>query len=185
MQVLVGLGKELVDHLTVFADVASGSITLIKVLVVLDALEIFDDILPASKVEPLFLLVDELQSPLTLYIVERYSGEVVSVVAIGALTNLVDGILSLVSSAKKYQCLCLVEQYLGIAQFHTVQVVQLVALARTLRATIYKLTIAGQGNRGLELGNAIACCVVELIDVADITALVGLVPSSEEGVLSG
>ena len=81
MQVLVGLGKELVDHLTVFANIASGGITLIKVFVVLDALEIFDDILPASKVEPLFLLVDELQSPLTLYIVERYSGEVVSVVA--------------------------------------------------------------------------------------------------------
>ena len=63
MQVLVGLGKELVDHLTVSANIASGSITLIKVLVVLDALEVFDDILPTSKVEPLFLLVDELQSP--------------------------------------------------------------------------------------------------------------------------
>ena len=156
MQVLVGLGKELVDHLTVSANIASGSIALIKVLVVLDALEVFDDILPASKVEPLFLLVDELQSPLTLYIVERYSGEVVSVVAIGTLTNLVDGILCLVGSAKKNQCLCFVEQYLSIAQFHTVQVVQLIALARTLRATIYKLTIAGQGNRSLELGNAIA-----------------------------
>ena len=84
MQVLVGLGKELVDHLTVSANIASGSIALIKVLIVLDALEVFDDILPTSKVEPLFLLVDELQSPFTLYVVERYSCKVVSVVAIGS-----------------------------------------------------------------------------------------------------
>ena len=184
MQVLVGLGEELVNHLAVFANIASGGITLIKEFIALHTFKVFDDILPTGQIEPFFLLIDKLQSPLTLYVVECYSGKIMSVVTVGPLANLVDGILCLVSSAKKYQCLSLIEQHLSVAQFHTVQVVQLIALARPLRPTVNKLAIAGQGNRGLEESNAIARSVVELIDVTDITTLVGLVPGCEEGVLS-
>ena len=126
------------------------------------------------------LLVDELILPLLLNVAQRRRSNVVSLVAETAFTYLVERSGSLSRTSQLYQCLGLVEQHLGIAQFDAVYIVVLDAgVDAGVGAAVHALAIDGQGDRRQIGMDAAVARVGDAGDDAELLARVVVRPVLE------
>lgn len=148
LQETVDASKEGVHRAAVLGSIAYRCVRVVEMLEVLNSQHGADEVTPAGQVLPVALLVNELIFPFFLDVAKCRGCDVVCLITETTLTNLVQRRSSLSVATQLYQGFSLVKQYLSIAQFDPVYIVELDTCVNAgAGATVYALAIDRQCDR--------------------------------------